>query len=531
MDEIIERAARLLEQAQAGEAAQALADAESLLLEATGDAADGPACLHFVRAISFNMLGDLPAVEDALELMLAAADRERSPGWRACALGTRAAQRSRFSETRSADYDLDGVLRDLVAAEMFVAEETEPVAAVNARVAIAIGFFEMRLYELVVPQYEAAYEISAAGPPNGNQAMWLLNLAELHLHWALELYQVGQDEAAEGHTARSEQYSLRAAAEANGANAEVWRNYALLSAACAKADRHDPAGAAAEIERYLGPLEARGMSPLLLAFCRPFHAVALRRSGRPDEALKIIEHAVATLPADAGVVLTSATHRTHAVLLAARGSVGAAVGMKYGDTLAATLWQQRLRTLHSVTTMKSLEQMRRRHEQASRAADLDALTGIANRRAFDEAVLRAQAEQNAEQGSRYSVLIVDTDKFKQINDTAGHAAGDAALRAIADALTTQVRELGLLARLGGDEFAVLLPGVELPAAHDLAARMVYAVRDIAGCPATVSVGVAAGPASALPDMLSRADAAMYRVKRRGGDGVEVSPDKVAARAA
>jgi hypothetical protein len=243
MDDVTQHAVRLLEQAQSGQAAAALADADALLREATGELADGPACLHFVRAISFNMLGDLPAVDDAVELMLAAAERERSPGWRACALGTRAAQRSRVGETNSIEYDLDGVLRDLVSAETFVMEETEPVASVNARVAIAIGFFELRLYELVVPHYQAAYEISAADrAQNGNRAMWLLNLAELHLHWALELYQLGQPTAAESHTAEAEAFAVRAAAETDGADAEVWREYALLAAACARADRHDPAG-------------------------------------------------------------------------------------------------------------------------------------------------------------------------------------------------------------------------------------------------------------------------------------------------
>jgi len=526
MDDVTPHAVRLLEHAQSGQAPAALAEADALLRAATGELADGPACLHFVRAISFNMLGAVAASDDALALMLAAAERERSPGWQACALGTRAAQRSRVGETTSAEYDLDGVLRDLVSAETFVVEETEPVASVNAQVAIAIGFFELRLYELVGPHFQAAYEISAADRgQNGNRAMWLLNLAELHLHWALELYLVGQVDAAEGHTAQAEQFSLRAAAETAGADAEVWREYALLSAACAKADRDDPAGAAVDIAHYLGLLEARGMSELLLAFSRPFHAVALRRSGRPTEALRVIEHAVACLPKDTGVLLTAATHRTHALLLTAHGSGEARVIMAYGDTLAAALWQQRQRTLHSVQTIRSLEQMRVRHEQASRAADLDALTGIANRRAFDDAVLRAQASPEA----TMAVLVIDTDKFKQINDTAGHAAGDAALRAIADVLTRQVRDQDMLARLGGDEFAVLLP--EAAAAYGVAARMVHAVRGLPNCPATLSIGIARGPAGELVEILRRADAAMYRVKRRGGDGVEDSAEEAAARAA
>jgi diguanylate cyclase (GGDEF)-like protein len=300
----------------------------------------------------------------------------------------------------------------------------------------------------------------------------------------------------------------------------------MLAAACAKADRHDPAGATDEIARALAVLEVRGVSPTALAYSRPFQAVALRRSGRAAEALSVMERAVAELPADAGWLITSATHRTRAVLLASRGSQDAAVGLAYGDTLAAALWRQRSRTLQTVTAMKSLEVLRRQHEQAARAAALDALTGVANRGAFDRAVRQAQSRPS----DQVAVLLVDTDKFKQINDTAGHAAGDDALRAIATALAGQLRSEDLLARFGGDEFAALLPGVAIADAVEVAERMVAAVRDIPDCPATVSIGVAAGYAVDLPEAVRQADEAMYRVKRRGGDGVESFGDR-AVRAA
>ncbi|MGK5682860.1 diguanylate cyclase domain-containing protein [Actinoplanes sp. URMC 104] len=508
MMDATDEAVRLLEQAQTGQAAEAVARADALLLD--GD----HACLQFVRVAAFNVLGDMPAFEDAVERMLAAADHEGSPGWRATALATRAATRSRVGDAHTASYDLDGVLRDLVTAETAVVEETEPVAAVNARVAIAIAFSELRLYELVEPHYQAAYALSSAGPANGNRAMWLINLAELHLHWALELYQVGQVGAAESHTEQAETYGTRAALEADGPDAAVWRDYALLAAACAKADRHDPLSSATEITYLLERLRAYGMSPLLLAFAGPFHAVALRRTGRPAEARRVIERAIAELPGDTGVLLTAAHHHTHAVLLAAMGSAEASAGVAYGATLAAALWQQRLRTLNSVETMRKLEQLRVRHEVASRAADVDPLTGIANRRAFDEAV------RTASHGWA-TVLVIDTDKFKQINDTLGHAAGDAALRAIAGELTALVREDDVVARLGGDEFAVLLPGVGTGPAREVAQRMVQAVRALPDCPATLSIGVAGGPAAALTEVVDLADAAMYRIKRRGGDGVEV----------
>jgi diguanylate cyclase (GGDEF)-like protein len=211
------------------------------------------------------------------------------------------------------------------------------------------------------------------------------------------------------------------------------------------------------------------------------------------------------------------------VLLGHRGSRDARTTLAYGDALAATLWLQRQQTLHAAETIRDLQALRVRHEQVARAAELDPLTGIANRRAFDRAVEEARG--------RMTVLVIDTDKFKQINDTRGHAAGDEALRRIASALAAQVREEDLIARLGGDEFGALLPGVGTATGAEVAVRMVQAVRELPDCPATVSIGVADGPALELSDVLARADAAMYHVKRSGGDGVEVCEAAAASLAA
>ncbi|GAA4591488.1 hypothetical protein GCM10023107_19970 [Actinoplanes octamycinicus] len=249
--------------------------------------------------------------------------------------------------------------------------------------------------------------------------------------------------------------------------------------------------------------------------------MALSRSGRPAEALEVIAEAAAELTPDADWLVVASTHRTRAVLLAHVGSRDAEATLAYGDSLAAALWRQRLNTLHAARTRYDLEQLRARHEQVARAAEVDPLTGIANRRGFDSAVQSAACRTGP-----VAVLLVDTDKFKVINDTRGHAAGDAALQAIAAALAGQAGPGDLVARLGGDEFAALLAGADAAEAAAVAARMVAAVRDIPECIATVSIGVAVGPAAALNESLCRADAAMYRAKRRGGDGVETADEPV-----
>jgi diguanylate cyclase (GGDEF)-like protein len=508
----------LLERAQAGDALEVRAVAAALLLQ------EASAAHHFVNVVTYIAEADPAGSLAALEPMLAAAVRQGSRGWQACALATRATERLKLGASDPAAYDIDASLRDLVAAERLTEGEPDPVAAVNAAVAIAVGWYELRLYELVEPQFQAAHAMSAADrEQNANCSMWLFNLAEMHLRWALELYQVGQVAAAEEHTAEAERYARQSAAEVSGPDADTWRDMALLAGACARADRHDPAGAFADIERLVPALRERGISPSALAYSAPFHGVALSRSGHPARALRVMEDAVADLPREAGWLVTASTHRTLAVLLEKAGSEDARTTLAYGDALAATLWLQRQQTLHAVETIRDLEALRARHEQVARAAEVDALTGIANRRAFDRAIADARG--------RATVLVVDTDKFKQINDTAGHAAGDDALRAIASALAAQVREEDLIARLGGDEFGALLPGIGSATGAEIAWRMVRAVRDLPGCPATVSIGVADGPALELPDALIRADAAMYQVKRSGGDGVEVCGADAAVRAA
>jgi diguanylate cyclase (GGDEF)-like protein len=518
------RVVHLLERAQAGDALEVRAAASVLLRS------DPSAAHHFINVVTYIAEADPAGSLAALEPMLAAAVREGSRGWQACALGTRAAERLKLGASDPAAYDIDASLRDLVAAERLTAaampgpSAADPVAAVNAAVAIAIGWYDLRLYELVEPQFQAAHAMSAADrEQNGNCAMWLFNLAELHLRWALELYQVGQVAAAESHTAAAERVARQAADEASGTDADTWRAMALLAAACARADRHDPAGAASAIARLIPALQDRGLSPASLAYSWPFYGVALSRAGRPQEALAVMERAVAGLPPEAHWLVTASTHRTYAVLLAKSGSRDASTMLAYGDALAATLWLQRQQTLHAAETIRDLEALRLRHEQVARAAELDPLTGIANRRAFDRAIAEARG--------RATVLVIDTDKFKQINDTRGHAAGDDALRAIASALAAQVGEEDLIARLGGDEFGALLPGVGSATGAEVAHRMVCAVRDLPDCPATVSIGVADGPALELPAALISADAAMYQVKRSGGDGIEVCEPGAAARAA
>ena len=167
-------------------------------------------------------------------------------------------------------------------------------------------------------------------------------------------------------------------------------------------------------------------------------------------------------------------------------------------------------------------------------ATTDELTGIANRRHFLDLAEREVAR--ARRHDRHLGLIVfDLDGFKGVNDTHGHLAGDAVLRAIAALAAAEVRATDVVGRLGGDEFAVCLPeadggevarvGERLRAA--IAAHEVGVVRAVVRVRASVGGCTRApGESVSLVDMLARADAAAYRAKAGGGDTVviETAPD-------
>lgn len=173
-----------------------------------------------------------------------------------------------------------------------------------------------------------------------------------------------------------------------------------------------------------------------------------------------------------------------------------------------------------VTAEKAME------EQMLRMVMSDALTGVPNRRAFDQA-LRTQWRRCTRALEPLSVLMIDIDNFKGFNDTFGHPAGDAALIAVARALSNCLHRAGdVLARYGGEEFAVVMPGVDALAALNVADRLVQTVRGVtvrqaAGWNATVSVGAATwfpGSAAAKSsELLALADAALYAAKAAGKD--------------
>jgi diguanylate cyclase (GGDEF)-like protein len=166
-------------------------------------------------------------------------------------------------------------------------------------------------------------------------------------------------------------------------------------------------------------------------------------------------------------------------------------------------------------------------------ARTDPLTGALNRRSMEEAALRETA-RSLRYGSALSMIVLDIDNFKHLNDTRGHAAGDCFLRALVRHLNCMLRQQDLLARTGGEEFAILLPETLGEAALSIAERVRQTVADLQVRFETGSIRmtICAGVAELIPEcgweeMMRRADAAMYAAKRRGRNLVSALPEPIA----
>jgi diguanylate cyclase (GGDEF)-like protein len=168
-----------------------------------------------------------------------------------------------------------------------------------------------------------------------------------------------------------------------------------------------------------------------------------------------------------------------------------------------------------------MEQLQKARDEARQRASTDGLTGVANRSHFLDMTARAIATARRHHRD-LSLLMLDVDRFKAINDTHGHAAGDATLVTLVAVCSRGLREGDVLGRLGGDEFAVLLPETPVSMAGQVAGRL----RDALGKAGVewegarllleVSVGVASlAEADTIDELLARADEALYEAKRQG----------------
>lgn len=284
-----------------------------------------------------------------------------------------------------------------------------------------------------------------------------------------------------------------------------------------------------------------GADDRVLAVSRAF----LRRSGRTDVELELSD--LFEDPGGAPLVIASTLPRRAPLprRLRARGDDSLwrvmafdladgrrmLLGWVEGSTASGHAREEALLDIELANAQSELHranvELRSANSRINQLSRLDSLTGLANRREFDyrlaDEVARCQRRPRP-----LSLIFCDIDHFKAVNDTHGHAAGDAVLAGLADVLRAGVRETDLAARIGGEEFAVVVAEGPLDAARALAERLRSAlaaqIMDPIGAAVTASFGVAERRSGeSAVELLARADAALYAAKRSGRNRVHADP--------
>jgi diguanylate cyclase (GGDEF)-like protein/PAS domain S-box-containing protein len=201
---------------------------------------------------------------------------------------------------------------------------------------------------------------------------------------------------------------------------------------------------------------------------------------------------------------------------------GLAGQVRWVDLTASVVHGADGEPLYRILQLQDIDARRRGEEMLRHLADHDTLSGLFNRRRFLE-----ELEREVERGGRGAVLLIDLDKFKQVNDSLGHAAGDAVIRRVGESLTARLRTSDVTARLGGDEFGIILRRVGAAEADRVAAEVLEHVEaalqaTTEGAEVSLSIGLAPfdrGDGREPDELLRAADEAMYRAKGRGGGAV------------
>jgi diguanylate cyclase (GGDEF)-like protein len=344
----------------------------------------------------------------------------------------------------------------------------------------------------------------------------------LLLGWGLRLERIGQDEqAAERFNTAA---AIAVAVEApfreslfpRRADLSAAEQLHIVAAAHALAHRSD-----SFIDRLYGlrPSAQYARELIIIAISL---ARCLEQAGRMDEAVNVLAQARVSLENDPSEpTLRLCLVREFARLSGPDGGERTMSALEnYAAELEAQLWDMRESRIATLNTRRENERLTRRHGAMQRQALQDPLTGLPNRRALDDRLEALAATPN---NHPLALALVDLDGFKEVNDQFSHAEGDDVLRVVASTVRDTLRGGDMVARYGGDEFVVLLPGAPLYAAEAALGRAVSAVSALPphlSHGVTLSVGVVSlRQQETAARALARADAAMYEVKRRGGNGV------------
>lgn len=506
------RIATVLKRARSGQPEEAAADARRLLGELRPGPSGVRASVEYARAVAAHHSSDSTEALDAVDACIRIARAIDEPGWEACALALRIVTLIRTGQGGDS-------VADLVAAENALVHTRDAGLARWAHTGLGDAYDLLRLFELCIPHFEQAAEAPRASldlPESA--AIDRLNLAESNLRWAHEMERLGDSAFDE-----EIKYRRRDARRWAGEAIEVivrddlvgyWPVVGRMWLAASDGDA-DPAGAAVVLKDCRDQLAKLGDAELA-AVAGAYLAKAYAALGRIEEALEAAGRATTDLPPTSDPPVEALVRHTAVQIVADSGDVGAAAGLQYARAITRGWWAERLRGLYAVRSALASHELSIRHDAEWRAAREDPLTGVGNRRALDERMARAVDPDRS-----IAVIAIDVDNLKVINDSYGHACGDAVLRRVAQLLADQSRAEDVVARAGGDEFVVVLDNPDERGAPELVERIRAAaehVRLTTDEPWFATLRLSIGHATStdgtpVPELLPKADTRMYADKR------------------
>jgi diguanylate cyclase (GGDEF)-like protein len=284
----------------------------------------------------------------------------------------------------------------------------------------------------------------------------------------------------------------------------------------AAATAADPDRAVADLTEIRDEISKLGETERL-AQAGAYLARALQAQGKSDEAKAAADRAADDLIPLADPSTHVLVLQTRSEVEAADGTPGAPAGLAYARSVARAWWKERQRALNAVRHALAAHDLPARHDAEWHAARQDPLTGVGNRRALDERLTAAR-----DSGRAVTLLAIDLDDLKVVNDTFGHACGDELLQVVANLLVEQARATDAVIRSGGDEFFVVLDQPDAKGGAQLAERIRTAVAAIAAATDKpwlgrlgLSIGYAATAEGVSVDQLvATADRRLYGDKRR-----------------